>query len=41
LILDLSKAQASFGGMLESFKLRYIGEIDVDDEYEYGKNLYI
>ena len=35
-ILDLSKAQTSFGSMLENFKLRYVGEVETDDDYEYG-----
>ena len=40
LFLDLSKAQKGFSTMMESFKLRYIGEVDVDDDYEYGMYAY-
>ena len=35
--LDLKKATQSFSNQLKNFKLRYIGEIDVDDDLEYGK----
>ena len=35
--LDLKKATQSFSNQLKNFKLRYIGEVDVDDDLEYGK----
>ena len=30
-------AQTKFSGMLTNFRLRYIGEVDGDDDMEYGK----
>lgn len=35
--LGLSKAQQGFSSQLRKFKLRYIGEVDADDDLEYGK----
>ena len=35
--LDVKKATQSFSNQLKNFKLRYIGEIDMDDDLEYGK----
>lgn len=35
-LIDLSKAQNSFCGVLKDFTLNYIGEIDTPDEIEIG-----